>query len=105
MVPGNDAVTQLRGRFQALRTAFQMKRAFCVSFEMRRGAGETRYLRTPRKIHGTQPNEDQEAPMKTYRLITLVAAVLITVLFARFLSDEKVGVSSDQGNVIAAQAP
>ncbi len=43
--------------------------------------------------------------MKTYRLITLVAAVLITVFFARFLSDEKVGVSSNQGNVIAAQAP
>ena len=43
--------------------------------------------------------------MKTYRLITLAAALLITVFFVRFLSDEKVGVSPDQAGVIAAQAP
>ena len=43
--------------------------------------------------------------MKTYRLITLAAAVLITVLFTRFLSDEKISVSSDQADFISAQAP
>ena len=43
--------------------------------------------------------------MKTYRLITLIAAVVITAFFARFLSDEKVGASPDQADVIAAQAP
>ncbi len=43
--------------------------------------------------------------MKTYKLITLVAAVLITVFVARFLSDEKIGVPSDQAGAIAAQAP
>jgi len=43
--------------------------------------------------------------MKTYRLITLAAALLITVFFARFLSDEKVGAPSDRADVIAAQAP
>jgi hypothetical protein len=43
--------------------------------------------------------------MKTYRLITLAAAVLITAFFARFLADEKVGESADQANVIAVQAP
>jgi hypothetical protein len=31
--------------------------------------------------------------MKTYRLITLTAAVLITLLIARFLTDKKVVVS------------
>jgi hypothetical protein len=43
--------------------------------------------------------------MKTYKLITLVAAVLITVLVARFLSDEKIGVSPGQADGVAAQAP
>jgi hypothetical protein len=43
--------------------------------------------------------------MKTYRLITLVAAVLITVLMARFLTDEKVGASADQAHSVTAQAP
>jgi hypothetical protein len=43
--------------------------------------------------------------MKTYRLITLVAAVLITVLIARFLSDGRIGVSPDRADAVAAQAP
>jgi hypothetical protein len=43
--------------------------------------------------------------MKTYKLLTLVAAVLITVFVARFLSDGKIGVSPDQADVVAAQAP
>jgi hypothetical protein len=43
--------------------------------------------------------------MKTYRLITLVAAVLITVFVARFLSDGKIGVPPDGADVVAAQAP
>jgi hypothetical protein len=43
--------------------------------------------------------------MKTYRLITLVAALLITVLIARVLTDEKVGASFDQAHVAAAEAP
>jgi hypothetical protein len=42
--------------------------------------------------------------MKTYKLITLVAAVLITVFVARFLSDGKIG-PPDQADVVAAQAP
>jgi hypothetical protein len=41
--------------------------------------------------------------MKTYRLITLLAAVLITVLIARVLIVEKVGVS--QAQAAAAEAP
>jgi hypothetical protein len=43
--------------------------------------------------------------MKTYKLITLVAAVLITVFVARFLSDGKIGVAPGQADVVAAQAP
>ena len=45
--------------------------------------------------------------MKTYRLITLIAAVLITVFIARVLTadDQKVGVSPGGADVVAAQAP
>jgi hypothetical protein len=43
--------------------------------------------------------------MKTYRLITLVAAVLITVLIARVLTDEKVGASPYQTRTSIAVAP
>jgi hypothetical protein len=43
--------------------------------------------------------------MKSYRLITFVAAVLITVFTARFLSDGKIGVSPDQADVVATLAP
>jgi hypothetical protein len=43
--------------------------------------------------------------MKTYRLITLAAALLITVFVARFLSDGKIGVSPDQADVVATLAP
>jgi hypothetical protein len=43
--------------------------------------------------------------MKAYRLMTLVAAVLITVFVARFLSDEKIGDPPDRADVVAAQAP
>ncbi len=43
--------------------------------------------------------------MKTYRLIALAAAVLITGFSAVFLSDGKVSVSPDEVNVIAVQAP
>ncbi|HWM67817.1 MAG TPA: hypothetical protein VNO35_14610 [Steroidobacteraceae bacterium] len=43
--------------------------------------------------------------MKTYRLITLVAAVLITVFVARFLSDGKIGAPPNEADVVAAQAP
>jgi hypothetical protein len=43
--------------------------------------------------------------MKTYRLITLVAAVLITVLIARFLSDKTITVPSEQAQAAAAEAP
>jgi archaellum component FlaG (FlaF/FlaG flagellin family) len=42
--------------------------------------------------------------MKTYRLITLLAAVLITVLIARFLTDGKVRISSDQEQAAAMHA-
>jgi hypothetical protein len=34
--------------------------------------------------------------MKTYRLVTLFAALLITASFARVFSDEKVGDPQDQ---------
>jgi hypothetical protein len=43
--------------------------------------------------------------MKAYRLITLVAALLVTVFVARFLSDGKIGVSPDQADVVATLAP
>jgi hypothetical protein len=44
--------------------------------------------------------------MKSYRLITLAAAVLMTVLFARVFTDEKVGVSPDLADgTVAVQAP
>jgi hypothetical protein len=42
--------------------------------------------------------------MKTYRLIALVAAVLITVLIAQFLSDKTISVP-DQAQATAAEAP
>jgi len=43
--------------------------------------------------------------MKTYRLITLVAAVLITVFIARVFTDEKLGASPDQAHAAAVDAP
>jgi hypothetical protein len=45
--------------------------------------------------------------MKTYRLITLTAAVLINVLIARALIDEKVGAAPALGQAAttAAEAP
>jgi hypothetical protein len=44
--------------------------------------------------------------MKTYRLITLAAAVLINVLVARVLIvDDEIGVSPDQAPAAAAEAP
>ncbi len=41
--------------------------------------------------------------MKTYRILTLFAALLITALEARALTDEKVG--ADQAHSMAAEAP
>jgi hypothetical protein len=43
--------------------------------------------------------------MKTYRLITLLAAVLITVFFARIFTDERIGDSPDQVQAAAVEAP
>jgi hypothetical protein len=43
--------------------------------------------------------------MKTYRLITLVAALLITVLIARAFTDEKVGASPNLAPTAAAGTP
>jgi len=43
--------------------------------------------------------------MKTYRLISFAAAVLITVLIARALMDEKVGASPALTQAAAAEAP
>jgi len=43
--------------------------------------------------------------MKTYRLITLAAALLITVLIARVLTDEKVGASPNLVQTAAAGTP
>jgi hypothetical protein len=44
--------------------------------------------------------------MKTYRLITLLASVLITVLIARVLTDdEKISASADQPHATVAQVP
>jgi archaellum component FlaG (FlaF/FlaG flagellin family) len=43
--------------------------------------------------------------MKSYRLITFVAAVLITGFAAWFLSDAKISVPASQADVIEVQAP
>jgi hypothetical protein len=43
--------------------------------------------------------------MKTYRLITFVAATLITVLIARVFTDEKIGASAGQPYATAVEAP
>jgi hypothetical protein len=44
--------------------------------------------------------------MKTYRLIALVAAVLITVFLMRVLDDGKIAASQDQAHAAAAaEAP
>ena len=43
--------------------------------------------------------------MKAYRLVTLVAAVLITVFIARVLTDEKVGAESNLARPTASQTP
>jgi hypothetical protein len=43
--------------------------------------------------------------MKTYRLITLVAAVLVNVLVARVLIvDDEIGVTPDQAAAVTAEA-
>jgi len=49
--------------------------------------------------------EALEIPMKTYRLITFVAAALITVLIARVFTDEKIGASAGQPSATAMEAP
>lgn len=44
--------------------------------------------------------------MKTYRLITLAAAVLVNVLIARtFIVDDEIGVPADQMQTVVVQAP
>ena len=43
--------------------------------------------------------------MKTYRLITLVAATLITVSLARVFSHEKIGYPQTESSFTAANAP
>jgi hypothetical protein len=43
--------------------------------------------------------------MKVYRLVTLFAAVLITVFLARVLSDERVGDPQGQSPIATANAP
>jgi len=43
--------------------------------------------------------------MKTYRLITLVAAILITVLITRFLSDKTITAPSDEVQSAAVGVP
>ena len=43
--------------------------------------------------------------MKPYRLITFLAALLITVFIARALTDKKVTLSQDQVPGAAEQAP
>ncbi|MDB6092360.1 MAG: hypothetical protein JWN85_5144 [Gammaproteobacteria bacterium] len=43
--------------------------------------------------------------MKIYRMVTLVAAVLITVLLVGFIGHEKVGDPQDQPPVETAGAP
>lgn len=43
--------------------------------------------------------------MKTYRFLTLVAAVLITVFFARVFADENIGAAPALAQAAAAEAP
>jgi hypothetical protein len=44
--------------------------------------------------------------MKSYRLISLAAAVVMTLLFARVFMDEKIGVLPDLANdTVTVQAP
>jgi hypothetical protein len=43
--------------------------------------------------------------MKTYRLITLAAAVLITVLIAQFLSDKKISGPPAEAQATATEVP
>ena len=43
--------------------------------------------------------------MKPYRLITLIAALLITVLFARVFTVEQIGSSLGEAHAAALEAP
>jgi hypothetical protein len=51
------------------------------------------------------PIKRMEHQMKTYRLITLVAATLITVSLARVFTHEKVGDPETESSFTAAGAP
>jgi len=83
---------------------FQMKRAFVFRLKHSSASGEIRCLQTARRIHGVETTRPPERPMKPYRLITLIAAVLITVLFARVLTGEKIG-SLDEAHAATLEAP
>jgi hypothetical protein len=106
---GDAAVSGLRRGFRALAGGFQMKQEFCVSSEIRRGWRRNTLLTDPAQDPRRPTlikDAEEEIPMKAYRLITLVAAVLINVLVARVLIvDDEIGVSPDQAPAAAAQAP
>lgn len=78
-------------------------RAARISIEIPCAAGAIRRLRTARTIAAWKIFP--ETVMKAYRLITLVAAVLITALLARFLTNEDVGQLQDQAHVESAATP
>jgi hypothetical protein len=86
-----------------------MKQEFCVSSEIRRGWRRNTLLTDPAQDPRRPTlikDAEEEIPMKAYRLITFVAAVLINVLVARVLIvDDEIGVSPDQAPAAAAQAP
>jgi hypothetical protein len=97
------AASELRRGFQGSGRAFQMKQGISVfRLKYRPVEAETRCLRAPSRIHA-RTLSTPEILMKIYRLITLVAAVLITVLVARLFIDEKVGVLAAEA--ATAEAP
>jgi hypothetical protein len=51
------AVGELRCGFQGFAPSFQMKQAFCVSFEIPRRGGETRRLWKPPRLHRVQTHK------------------------------------------------
>jgi hypothetical protein len=81
-----------------------MKQALCVSSEIQRvGRRNTPFTAPAQDCQPYHPMK--ETAMKAYRLITLAAALLINVLVARVLIEDKIEVSPDEAHAMAAEAP
>jgi hypothetical protein len=80
--------------------------AWLISGEIQPSSQETREKRVRTTLSQLgMTRSEWRMHMKTYRLITLFAAVLITVSLTRVLSHERVGEPQAQSPVATANAP